>query len=255
MFKQAGVEAPTNDWTWTDLQKAAKKISSKTDAKGFSFQMKPDPYDFEMYLWSNDTAYSDENGTLEGNIDSAKAIDTYQMFQDMEKDGSAVATEGNGTDEFRAGTTAMYIYGSWALSTLDEDGLNYGVVDIPAFADSDHDSVSILSSSGISIAKSSKNKDAAWEFIKYWANADSNKARIGSELPVLTSVVESEASLTRASTSRSTRCWNSPTATALPASRSRDGPRSPTSLPSPSRRCTTPPPSKIPLRPSTEALK
>ena len=138
------------------------------------------------------TAYSDENGTLEGNIDSAKAIDTYQMFQDMEKDGSAVATEGNGTDEFRAGTTAMYIYGSWALSTLDEDGLNYGVVDIPAFADSDHDSVSILSSSGISIAKSSKNKDAAWEFIKYWANADSNKARIGSELPVLTSVVESE---------------------------------------------------------------
>ena len=192
LFKQAGVEAPTNDWTWTDLQKAAKKISSKTDAKGFSFQMKPDPYDFEMYLWSNDTAYSDENGTLEGNIDSAKAIDTYQMFQDMEKDGSAVATEGNGTDEFRAGTTAMYIYGSWALSTLDEDGLNYGVVDIPAFADSDHDSVSILSSSGISIAKSSKNKDAAWEFIKYWANADSNKARIGSELPVLTSVVESE---------------------------------------------------------------
>ena len=118
-------------WAWTDLQKAAKKISSKTDAKGFSFQMKPDPYDFEMYLWSNDTAYSDENGTLEGNIDSAKAIDTYQMFQDMEKDGSAVATEGNGTDEFRAGTTAMYIYGSWALSTLDEDGLNYGVVDIP----------------------------------------------------------------------------------------------------------------------------
>ena len=93
LFKQAGVEAPTNDWTWTDLQKAAKKISSKTDAKGFSFQMKPDPYDFEMYLWSNDTAYSDENGTLEGNIDSAKAIDTYQMFQDMEKDGSAVATE------------------------------------------------------------------------------------------------------------------------------------------------------------------
>lgn len=66
LFKQAGVEAPTNDWTWTDLQKAAKKISSKTDAKGFSFQMKPDPYDFEMYLWSNDTAYSDENGTLEG---------------------------------------------------------------------------------------------------------------------------------------------------------------------------------------------
>lgn len=192
LFKQAGVKAPTNDWTWKDLQAAAKKIASKTDAKGFSFQMKPDPYDFEMYLWSNGAAYSDDSGKLEGSIDSDKAVDTYQMFQDMEKDGYAVATEGNGTDEFRAGTTAMYVYGSWALNTLDEDGLNYGVVNIPSFDGADHKSVSILSSSGISIAKSSKNKDAAWKFVQYWTNAESNKARIGTELPVLTSVVDSE---------------------------------------------------------------
>lgn len=192
LFKQAGVKEPTNDWTWKDLQSAAKKIASKTDAKGFSFQMKPDPYDFEMYLWSNGAAYSDDSGKLEGSIDSDKAVDTYQMFQDMEKDGYAVATEGNGTDEFRAGTTAMYVYGSWALNTLDEDGLNYGVVNIPSFDGADHKSVSILSSSGISIAKSSKNKDAAWKFVQYWTNAESNKARIGTELPVLTSVVDSE---------------------------------------------------------------
>ena len=192
LFKQAGVDEPTADWTWTDLQKAAKKINSKTGVAGFSFQMKPDPYDFEMYLWSNGASYSDEDGVLEGNIDSNQSIDTFQMFQDMANDGYAVATEGNGTDEFRAGSTAMFVYGSWALNTLDEDGMNYGVVDIPAFDGSDHDSVSILSSSGISIAKSSENKDAAWEFVKYWTNAESNKARIGSELPVLTSVVESE---------------------------------------------------------------
>mgnify|MGYP000523777094 CR=1 FL=1 len=38
-------------------------------------------------------------------------------------------------DEFRAGNTGMYVYGSWAIDTLNEDGVNYGVTTIPAFAD------------------------------------------------------------------------------------------------------------------------
>lgn len=86
----------------------------------------------------------------------------------------------------------MYVYGSWAISSLKEDQLNYGVTTIPAFANAGQDSVSILSSSGISMSKDSKNKDAAWEFIKFWTNEEANKERIGLELPVLNSVVESE---------------------------------------------------------------
>lgn len=37
-----------------------------------------------------------------------------------------------------------------------------------------------------------KNKEAAWEFIKYWTSEEMNIERIGRELPVLKSVVESE---------------------------------------------------------------
>ena len=152
--------------------------------------MKPDPYDFEMYLWSNGTAYCDENGQMAGQIDSKESPEVFKMFQDMEKDGYAIATEKNGTDEFRAGTAAMYVYGSWSIASLNEDGMNYGVAKIPSF--DGKTSVSILSSSGLSISKDSKNKDAAWEFVKYWTGEECNKARIGMELPVLNSVVESE---------------------------------------------------------------
>lgn len=120
--------------------------------------MKPDPYDFEMYLWSNGTSYCDTEGMMAGNIDSDNSQEVFQMFQDMEKDGYAIATEKNGTDEFRAGTVAMYVYGSWAINTLDNDGMNYGIVKIPTF--DGQTSVSILSSSGLSISKDSKNKDA-----------------------------------------------------------------------------------------------
>ena len=165
-------------------------VGFTTGQKGFAFQMKPDPYDFEMYLWSNGTSYCDTEGMMAGNIDSDNSQEVFQMFQDMEKDGYAIATEKNGTDEFRAGTVAMYVYGSWAINTLDNDGMNYGIVKIPTF--DGQTSVSILSSSGLSISKDSKNKDAAWEFVKYWTGEECNKARIGMELPVLNSVVESE---------------------------------------------------------------
>lgn len=193
IFAKAGVAEPTNDWTWDDLMVAARTITEKVDGvKGFSFQMKPDPYDYEMYLWSNGTAYVDGKGKLEGSLNSDRAVEAVGMFQNMEKDGYAVATEKNGTDEFRAGQTAMYIYGAWSISTLDKDGINYGIADIPAFAGAGHDSVSILSTSGISVSKDSKHKDAAWEFVKYWTGEALNKARIGYELPALKSVVESE---------------------------------------------------------------
>lgn len=191
IFEQAGVSLPTEDWTWNDLQQAAKTISENVEGvKGFSFQMKPDPYDFEMYAWSNGGAYADEEGNLDGNLNSKETQEVFTMFQNMYKDGYAIATEKNGTDEFRSGKTAMYIYGSWALHSFDEDGLNYGVVEIPSFENAGKDSVSILSSSGLAISKSSKNKDAAWKFIQYWTGEECNKARVGYELPVLKSVVE-----------------------------------------------------------------
>lgn len=190
LFAQAGVEEPTNDWTWDDLQAAAKEITEKTDATGFAFQMKPDPYDFEMYLWSNGTAYCDAEGNLDGYVNSEQSKEVLEMFQTMEKEGYGIATEKNGTDEFRSGQVAMYVYGSWSINTLNEDGMNYGVVNIPSFGL--EPSVSILSSSGVAMSKTSENKEAAWEFIKFWTNEENNIERIGLELPVLNSVVESE---------------------------------------------------------------
>lgn len=193
LFAEAGVAEPTNDWTWDDLKAAAKTITDTIEGvKGFSFSMKPDPYDYEMYLWSNGGSYVDKDGNISGNLNSDKSVEAFTFFQDMEKDGSALATEKNGTDEFRSGKTAMYIYGAWSISSFDEDGLNYGVVNIPSFANAGTKSVSILSSSGLSISKDSKNKEAAWEFIKYWTGEECNKARIGYELPARKSVVESE---------------------------------------------------------------
>lgn len=192
IFDAAGVAYPTASWTFKDLEDAAKKLTDASkNITGFGFKRVPDPYDFEMYLWSNGTALSDDKGNLKGYVNSDASVQVLSTFQNMEKEGAAVATDKDGTDEMLAGKIAMYINGSWPISSFDDAKLNYGVVQIPMFKEGSP-SVSILSSSGLAMSKDSKNKDAAWEFIKYWTSEDLNKARIQYELPVLKSVVQSE---------------------------------------------------------------
>ncbi|EKN65606.1 ABC transporter binding protein [Neobacillus bataviensis LMG 21833] len=191
LFDKAGVEYPKAGWTWDDLQAAAKKLTNKeSKVTGFAFPGKPDPYDFEMFLWGNNADYIDKEGNLKGNLDSKKSIEVFDMFQNMAKQGIAITTEGSGTTEMKSGKVGMFVYGAWGLTPFKEAGIDYGVVELPTFKNGK--SVSILSSSGISISKNSKHKEEAFEFIKFWTNEEANKERIGFELPVLKSVVKSE---------------------------------------------------------------
>lgn len=191
LFDAAGVPYPQDGWTWEDLQADAKKLTDDAESiSGFAFSGKPDPYDYEMFLWGNGASYVDDQGNLEGNLNSPKSVEVLTMFQNMLKEGYAITTEGSGATEMKSGKVAMFTNGAWSLGSLREAGINFGVVELPKFKDGS--AVSIVSSSGISMSKESGKKDAAWEFIKFWTSEEANKARIDYELPVLKSVVESE---------------------------------------------------------------
>lgn len=192
LFDQAGVEYPTDDWTWEDVAEASKQIQSKIDdVNAFTLPIGTLPYTLEMYLWSNGTAFVDENGKLDGNINSDKSIEVFQTFQDMEKDGVLYASEESGQTEMPGGKTAMYVDGTWPIKQFDEEGLNYGIAQIPKFEGTEH-SISVINTSGIAISKDSKHKEEAWEFLKFWTGEEMNKYRINTELPALKSVVDSE---------------------------------------------------------------
>ncbi|SFN79239.1 ABC transporter substrate-binding protein [Proteiniclasticum ruminis] len=191
LFDAKGVSYPETGWTWEDAKEIAKKLSDEgEDTKGLVFSGKPDPFDFEMYLWSNGSAYVDESGNLSGNLNSKETVEVFTMFQDMLKEGIAVASEGSGTTEMKTGKVGMYVNGSWGISSLKDAGINYGIVELPSFEGKE--GVSIVSSSGLSMSKDSKNKEAAFEFMKFWTGETANLDRIEYELPVLKSVVASE---------------------------------------------------------------
>ena len=192
IFDQAGVAYPTDDWTWEDLQNASKEIQEKVEGvNGFTFGMKTLPYTFEMYLWSNGTAVVDSDGKMDGNINSKESVEVFQMFQNMEKEGVAYAAEKGVSSEFLGGNTAMYVDGTWPMGSLDEAGVNYCIAQISKFEGQDS-SRSVINTCGIAISKDTANKEAAWEFVKFWTGEEMNKYRINTELPALKSVFESE---------------------------------------------------------------
>lgn len=191
IFDEAGVEYPDDTWTWDDLKEASEQISNPDENQyGLVLPINPDPYDFEMFFWSNGSAYVNEDGETEGVLDSPESVEVLEMFQGYLEDGIAVGSDGYGRDEMEAQTASMMISGSWEIDAFTKAEINYGIAPIPSHGD--QESVSILSSSGIAMSADTEHKDESWEFIKYWTSEELNRERLEYELPVLESVVKEE---------------------------------------------------------------
>jgi ABC-type sugar transport system, periplasmic component len=178
LFSDAGITAaPTN---WDELEQDAIKLTkwdgNKLKVAGFSLS---DAGLFSMYLMqAGGHMLSDDNTKTAFNSDAGKSvlaywdklINTDKVYQIGFESGL-----GEGTDAFVTGQVAMMYSGPWALSTYEKYGkdLDFGVAPAPAGPNGDKGSV--MGGFGMVIPSAAKNKDAAWEFIKWW-NADPTNA-------------------------------------------------------------------------------
>ncbi|MFE0558616.1 ABC transporter substrate-binding protein [Paenibacillus sp. NPDC058910] len=192
MFDDAGIAYPSDGWTWKEFQENAQKLTDKSKKQyGFGVRAENDTYDLQGFVWSNGGSFISEDGTtIEGYMNSKETAEAIQMLGDMLKNGSAVLTGGkgqqSGEDIFKAGKIAMWESGIWPLESFREAGIDVGTVEMPAF---DGKPVKgVLAESALSIAKDSKNKDLAWEFIKFYVSDEAIKMRVA-DLPVRVSVV------------------------------------------------------------------
>ncbi|GMK43937.1 ABC transporter substrate-binding protein [Paenibacillus glycanilyticus] len=192
MFDDAGIAYPKDGWTWDDFQSAAQKLTDKSKKQyGFGVRAENDTYDLQGFVWSNGGSYiSDDGKTIDGFMNSKETAGAIQMFGDMLKNGSAVLTGGkgqqSGEDIFKGGKIAMWESGIWPLESFKQAGIDVGTVEMPAFPGKPVKGV--VAESALSIAKDSKQKELAWEFIKYYVSSEAIKMRVA-DLPVRVSVV------------------------------------------------------------------
>jgi multiple sugar transport system substrate-binding protein len=128
MLAAAGVEPPTN---WEELN-AAIAATTAGDTYGIAISAiggEEGSFQFEPFLWG-------AGGSLE-ELDSADAVAALQLWTDWVANGQASESNLNANqqdvrDQFISGGAAMMVNGTWQLGGLNESGIPYAVVPIPA---------------------------------------------------------------------------------------------------------------------------
>lgn len=136
LFDEAGVEYPTNEWTYEDMYKAAKTITEKTadDTYGFALNTSNDQDGWMNYIYAygGNIVNADKTDTA---IDSAESKAGMEMVRKMLTVGTpqAVVAE-SGTDSlFVSGKVGMITQGSWMINAFytAENSADYAWAEIP----------------------------------------------------------------------------------------------------------------------------
>lgn len=193
LFEKYGIEEPEEGWTWEDMVSMAASLREKIEAGGANeypilMELDPQPSYFNFILQSggfilkDKKAGFDQEGTIQAYRD-VLALMEKGLMPDVQ-----VLSDTKGTDLFLSQKGAMLFMGSWKISVLDKASFaeQIGVVPMPAKKNGNQ---SVIGGLGYAMNANSKNKDAAWELIKFLAGEEANKmqAEAGIDIPALIS--------------------------------------------------------------------
>jgi multiple sugar transport system substrate-binding protein len=170
LFEKAGLAPPTKDWTWDDFTSAAQKLTSGSGTSkiyGAVYDNWFAPYFDQMWMWGADP-YPDK-GTKCG-YDSQQSIAAFDSIVDLYKSGvsptpSQFADQG-AEQLFLSGRVGMMIgSGRWAAYDMrDVKRFLWKVTPVPMGPEG---RANFFHLAMFAIARTSKNPEAAWEFLKY----------------------------------------------------------------------------------------
>ena len=192
LFDQAGVEYPTDNWTYEDMYEAAKKITEATpaDTYGYALNTSNDQDGWYNYIYSygGNVVNTEKTDTA---IDSAESKAAMEMVRKMLTVATpqAVVAE-SGTDSlFQSGKVGMITQGSWMINSFytAENSKDYAWAEIP-YCDRNGDGTcqkeerwTCYNGLGWAAAANTANPDAAASLIEYLCSKDAQvkQAQLG----------------------------------------------------------------------------
>lgn len=188
MFQQAGLQTPLdwqakNEWTWQKVREVAKQLTSKSeDANPANRIFGTSAFILGSFFTSVVplAAFGHEVLTKEGKLTptSPAAIECLEFFQNMtcrersapmrETDGYELAADGH----LNTGRMGMIAQSSDSLQRLRQFGWPFDFAPMPKY----RSVASLLNAEQITLLSGGKQKDAAWEYLKFAAGPEEQGA-------------------------------------------------------------------------------
>ena len=194
LFAQAGLSAPTPNWTWADFESAAVKLTHAAD-KQFGWAYVADGSEdtvwrFWAMLWQAGGSILTPDGKHAA-FDSPAGLRALTMLQTLSHRGAIYLD--NGSDDylglFTSGHIAMLWTGPWDLNEIRSGNQPYGVQILPR--DLNHQTIS-GPDNWVIFNNGPARVHAAWEFLKWFTSpaVDLQWSLMTGDLPVRAAVTK-----------------------------------------------------------------
>lgn len=176
-FTQAGIDEPTDDWTWEDLRSAAQAIAENTEYAGFC--QNADWARFAPFVFSNGGAYTNDDFT-QATVDTPQVREMAEFVLAMKEEGSLVQASDVGAswcgEAIGKELVGMTLEGGWMVNFMRQDypDVNWNAVLIPAGPVTRAD---VIFTNGIGVNAATQYPNAAAAFTIYVTGRE-NQAEI-----------------------------------------------------------------------------
>lgn len=176
IFDEAGVDYPTDEWTWDDMADAAEKLTDKEKGIwGIASQVATQEGLYDTIPQSGGFIISDDMKT--SGYDTPEALDGTQRWIDfIEKEQSPdiqTQTDTKPVELFKAGKVAMIYSASWNVPEyMNSETINDKVdlVVMPKIKER----AATIHGLAYTLSANGKNKEKAKEFLKYLGTEEVN---------------------------------------------------------------------------------
>lgn len=180
MFDAAGVEYPTDDWTWDDYaEMSAKFVSGEGIDHTYGMVNHWVTKNFAL-IAKDGVPYSDDFKTAL--VDSEEVAAGLDMFGQFVKEGSLpddVAAKNLPKEQlFVSGKAAVFPAGGFEIATVVEeigDSFEWGAVLPPK---NSNGNTNVTYATGYAINKDAQNPEAAWQFLKEVSYLNEDMAKV-----------------------------------------------------------------------------
>lgn len=193
MFQQAGLGDPTN-WSWSDLQTAAQKLTHGSGPSGVAgLALPPDASRWGAFLYANGGQVLSNDGKQTA-FTSQAGIQSAQFYTGFEANHTGVQPKDVGAgwdgEAFGKQEVAMTFEGGWMIPFMSQTypSVQYGIAPVPMAPNGKRGN--LLYTNAWGAYSGTKHPDAAWKLVQYMTGADyqGQVLRDGFALPTIKSL-------------------------------------------------------------------